>query len=323
MVKSTFDKVEKIINRMLAYCHQEGLLGLNPHIRFRLAAANIELKYGTKQERHTVKDDKEMVKEVDEAFVKLGIELDKKIIEEIARGTKDLYLGAFNDLVFTQMEIKNIGIIASRIAHTTNLPREFRKQLLKALVGSLKNEYDFLRETQKQINSALAAYQGRTSVTNAFRSVLKTEGPSYFRRKNQQKNLKDGVKSVRKALGDAKMLEAGKVKDVKAAQDLSKELVQYLKIAEEDFKKTEQSIGMEWQEFGSLLNTVEKQIEATVEKHKLPKSTMDDSRRLLAKIANVIMYRYAESLHKAINQLDRQIEEAEKMLSKSLRRLFA
>ncbi len=323
MVKATFDKDEKLIDDLLHYCHEQGLIGLHEHIQFRLFASNIELRYGDKQEKYAVSNDNEMTKKIEDHFVKAGIKLDVKIIDELARGTKDLYLAMFNTLVFAKMEVRNIKAIIGKIAHATKLPRNLRKELLKALVTSLKNEHAFLRTTQQQINGALTAYKGNTSVTNVFRSALKTEGANFFRRRKQQKGLKKGVKNVKLALKNAELLKKAKVKNIAEAKKLSDDLTKYLKVANANFEETEKSIGLEFQEFGNLLNTVEQQIEDAVKKHELPQSTLVNTRKLLGKIANVVMFKYAESMHKSINQLDTQIKEAEKMLSISLRKLFA
>jgi hypothetical protein len=302
MEEKDFQNILKLLDDMLHKLHLAALKGLAPHETIRGIATSLEIRFQEKELARAEKDIKEAEEMIEQHLVTKVEEKEQHIYRDILRAVKNIYLAIFNSMIQQKVEIMEMEEFVEKALK--KIPAgEFKKELAAVILELIKDWKDDLRAIHNGANGVLANAKDRKSTALAITKLLHTQGPSYFKRKQEQKLMKDAHKKGEKAEKEGLTILRMQFKNKEEAK---KRLEQYKKDEKQsiqEYMKAIKLLDTDWEQASKDFDKINTDIENAVAKHEVPSRDAEQVQQIVHKLLHVIE-QYTHSLNEGVNQLD-------------------
>jgi hypothetical protein len=316
MEQKDIEKLKKLSVKVIKSLHGTALLGLRKHEHLRLIGTAIDIRRADREEGAEEKAIKDLEDFVDKHEVLKAEKAEFKALVQFLKATRHIYKATFNPLVLILLEIENLNHFLEDVLRSRKLSPELKKLIADGIRDAVKEWHDVLRDIHNDANGVFAAAKDRKTVALALTAALHTSGHSIMRRRQEKNLIKDAYKDAVRSEDVEEHLEKLKVKSREQAIAEIKRLDELLMKSEDEYRKAEKLLFVEWKEIDKYLGDLQDKIADAVAKHELPNTDLKQIADIHGFIIEKIIEPFLHSIEKGVNQLSDKVDELDSVEEK-------
>ncbi|MFH1064696.1 MAG: hypothetical protein V1729_06440 [Candidatus Woesearchaeota archaeon] len=303
MKDKDYKKFLELLEKLAHKCHLVALKGTMTLDMARSIATNLEVRFEEKELVHADSELKKLEAEIKEHLVSKAEKSEIKVLTNIVKAIKNLYLSMFNVLVFERKEILDLDEFVTDVMK--DIPSsDFKKEVAKMIQGLVNKWQDNLRSMHQAANGVFAAAKERKSVALMVTDMLHTHGAGYMKRLQEQRLLKDAHKEEVKAQKTGKKITKRKFHSKEEAEKLLAQMEVDETKSIEEYKKACKLLALDW-EFGlEELDRLEATVGSAVKAHELPSMDDEQLREIRHRVLQKLIEPFTHSIEQGVNQLN-------------------
>ncbi len=303
MKDKDYKKLLELIDKLAHKCHLAALHGTKDFEFMRGVATHLEIRFEEKEIVHAEQELKKLEEEIRLHLVEAAQGEEFKILKNLEKAIKNLYLAMFNALVFERREIWDMDAFVKDVIK--NIPSsDFKKEVAKMIDGIVDRWKTNLRSMQQAANAINATAAERGTIALKMTDMLHTHGASFMKRLQEQRLLKDAHKEEVKAVKAGQKITKRKFSSKEEAEKLLEEMKVDETKSIEEYKKACKLLALDWESALEALDKILDDVKAGAEAHELPKSDEDQIKEVRARIVHKLVEPFTHSLEQGVNQLD-------------------